>query len=259
MQPGNTGVSAPGPAGNQEGEGGEQIGNTEDSTSAPAGNQGEGGRQSTKDSDDSSVVPEMYKSELQDNLTTPEPENKCFNSKSMVSKSPATDAQQSQVEGLPKCLQLYNRKVERFSFSHLSNPKTWRDITYARPGWIPDRLPYHEPGERYWELKANSAIVFASMPLSEIGQKKKVPCGVTCYVHFEGPWCEIQSQTRTRICILAAPPPTPRVPLLTWPGPLEQNPQEDVLRGPKPRVPVLRMQAGKRGTKFKRLSEKIMQ
>ncbi len=232
-QPEITEKTAPVPTENQ----GErkQAGNTEDSASAPVENQREGGQQ-TRNAEDSTTVSEICRPGLQDNLAIAEPEDNCSDSKSIVSEGPAPPAQQGLIKDSPKRLQLYSCRSDKFSYSQLSNPKTWPNIAYARLGWIPNILPYLQPGKRYWELKANSTVISASMPQPGKGHKKKVPVGVTCYMHVEGPWCEVQSHTGTRICILVAPPPTPRIPPLIEQGPLDQNAREDVWRGQRPRV-----------------------
>ncbi|XP_075951683.1 protein TASOR isoform X1 [Anarhichas minor] len=114
-------------------------------------------------------------------------------------------ARQGSAKSCEPRLQLYNHKGDKFSSSYLSNPNAWKDISYARPGWTPDHQPYLKPGNQYLKLKANSTVVFIGMaPPNERGPKK-VACGVTCYNHKEGPWCEVQSQNGDRICILAVP------------------------------------------------------
>ncbi len=222
--------------------GGKQPGNTGDSVPVPAGNHG-GERKQTGNTGNSTPVPEIYRPGSQENLATPGPEDSHSELMELLpnlSKSPTPPAQQGSVGGLPTRLQLYNHKGEKFSYANLSNPKTWKDIAYARPGWIPDHLPYLQPGYQYWELKANSTVVSTGTPPKGKGPKK-VGCGVTFYNHIEGPWCEVQSENGTRICILAAPPQhtpplTARITPLMGQGPPEHNTRDGVRRGPWPRV-----------------------
>nr|XP_040059631.1 protein TASOR isoform X4 [Gasterosteus aculeatus aculeatus] len=102
-------------------------------------------------------------------------------------------------------LQLYNRKGRKFQSRYLWNSNAWKDISYARPGWTPDQQPFLKPGNQYLELKANSTVVFiGTAPPKERGPNQ-VACGVTCYNHEEGPWCEVQSKNGTRLCILGVP------------------------------------------------------
>lgn len=103
-------------------------------------------------------------------------------------------------------LQLYTSQGEKLSNVHLSNPTIWQNIGYIRVGWAPSRPPFL-PNSQYWRLKANSTVVFTSIP-SQAKDKShdKEPCGVTCYVHSEGPWCEIQADNGTLQCLLAALP-----------------------------------------------------
>lgn len=137
-------------------------------------------------------------------------------------------AQQGAAKSCEPRLQLYNHKGDKFSSSYLSNPNAWKDISYARPGWTPDHQPYLKPGNQYLKLKANSTVVFIGMaPPNERGPKK-VACGVTCYNHKEGPWCEVQSQNGDRICILAVPRATPQTPPQMRLGPLGQNAREEM-------------------------------
>ncbi|XP_053296599.1 uncharacterized protein LOC128456438 [Pleuronectes platessa] len=102
-------------------------------------------------------------------------------------------------------LQLYNRQYQKFRDRQLLDPKVWKDIYYSRPGRVPNHQPYHHLGERYRELRATSTVAFASSARHRSHQWR-VACGVTCYNHPEGPWCEVQSQDGTQICILAALP-----------------------------------------------------
>ncbi|XP_058486895.1 protein TASOR isoform X3 [Solea solea] len=101
-------------------------------------------------------------------------------------------------------LQLYNRHGQRFSDQQLLNPMVWSDIYCARPGWVPKGEPYHQLGQRYWDLRAASTVVFVGSP-HHLSSQTRVPCGVICYDHPEGPWCELQSPNGTQICVLAAP------------------------------------------------------
>ncbi|XP_031157236.2 protein TASOR isoform X2 [Sander lucioperca] len=102
----------------------------------------------------------------------------------------------------PQRLQLYNHKGEKFNYTTLKNPLSWKDITYYRPGWIPCHLPFLKPGNRYWELKANSTVVSIGMAPPYGKGPKRVACGVICYNHFEGPWCEVQSYNGDGVCLL---------------------------------------------------------
>lgn len=114
--------------------------------------------------------------------------------------------QQAFREGRRRRLQLYTSEGEKLSNVHLSNPEIWQNIGYIRAGWAPSRLPFL-PNSQYWKLKANSMVVSTSIPL--LGKDKgyeKTPCGVTCYMHSEGPWCEIQADNGTLQCLLAALP-----------------------------------------------------
>ncbi|KAM3609548.1 uncharacterized protein V6R79_016703 [Siganus canaliculatus] len=165
-------------------EGEKPAGNTGDSTPFPAGNQGGGVKQSQN---------------IEDQIKTDE------NCSEPAPKGPSED--------FSKCLQLYNQKGEKFSIMKLSLPKNWKDITYARPGWVPNHLPFFKPGGQYWKLKAKSTIVSASTSkYTGSCPDGRLSCGVTCYNHAEGPWCEIQSENGTRVCVLAVPPAVARVP-----------------------------------------------
>lgn len=124
------------------------------------------------------------------------------------SESPPAPAQQGPTKSPTSSLQLFNRNSKRFSYNELKNPCNWKNITYTRPGWIPYHLPFLRPGNQYSELRANSTVVFTGMAPPYGKGPRRVPCGVTCYNHREGPWCEVQSQNGTRICILVAPPPS---------------------------------------------------
>lgn len=103
-----------------------------------------------------------------------------------------------------KRIQLYGTRGVKLKNNQLFNPKLWHSISSFRPGWVPDRLPFLH-SDRYWELKASSNIVSTNPP-PKYPLSNKVPCGVTCYFHAEGPWCEIQAANGTRICILVAEP-----------------------------------------------------
>lgn len=153
------------PTENQEDEGGKQIGNIKDSIPAP----------------------EIYTPVSQENLATPQPEDSYSKPMEVLSRSLPSPTQQGPVEGLLNRLQLYSHNGRKFSYTPLLNPKTWKNITYARPGWIPDYLPYLKPGDWCWELKPNSTVVSTGSPPYEKGQNR-VACGVTCYTHVEGPW-----------------------------------------------------------------------
>ncbi|XP_032369638.1 uncharacterized protein LOC116687986 isoform X2 [Etheostoma spectabile] len=102
----------------------------------------------------------------------------------------------------PQRLQLYNHVGEKFNYTTLKNPVSWKHITYYRPGWVPCHLPFFKPGNRYWELKANSTVVSSGMAPSYGKGPKRVACGVICYNHFEGPWCEVQSHNGDGVCFL---------------------------------------------------------
>jgi len=102
--------------------------------------------------------------------------------------------------------------------TYLSNPNTWKAIAYARPGWTPDHLPYLKPGNQYLEFKANSTVVYIGMAPPNGRGPKKVACGVTCYNHKKGPWCEVQSHDGSRICILGVPLP------IAWTPQMEGGP-----------------------------------
>ncbi|TDH14558.1 hypothetical protein EPR50_G00045210 [Perca flavescens] len=102
----------------------------------------------------------------------------------------------------PQRLQLYNYKGEKFNYAALKNPLSWKDISYYRPGWIPCHLPFLKPGNRYWELKANSTVVSIGMAPQYGKGPKRLACGVICYNHFEGPWCEVQSYNGDGVCLL---------------------------------------------------------
>lgn len=109
-----------------------------------------------------------------------------------------------------KRIQLYGTNGVKLKNGQLLNPKLWHTISGFRPGWVPERLPFLH-GDRYWELKASSSVVSTSPPPHSKHWSNRVPCGVTCYIHAEGPWCEIQAANGTRICILVAAPRTRRV------------------------------------------------
>lgn len=103
-----------------------------------------------------------------------------------------------------KRIQLYGANGVKLKNNQLFNPKLWQSISGFRPGWVPDRLPFLH-SDRYWELKARSNVISTKPPLhSQHPLNNKVPCAVTCYIHAEGPWCEIQAANGTRICILVA-------------------------------------------------------
>lgn len=182
-----------------------QPGNTEDPAHAPTEDLG-GGKQTGNT--EFTLVTEICQPERQENLAPPGPEESYSKPMTMLSESTTPSAQPILSEGHVKRLQLYGRKGEKLSNFHLSNPKIWENITYIRPGWVPQRLPFL-PVERYWELKANSTVVSTSTPsyLNKDHRIELVTCGVTCYIHAEGPWCEVQANNGTRICILAADPP----------------------------------------------------
>lgn len=138
--------------------------------------------------------PEMGK------VAMPLPENGSY-STLVPSESPSSP-------GPSKRLQLYSAHGVKLKNNQLFNPKMWHSISSFRPGWVPDRLPFLH-GDRYWELKTSSSVVSTSPPpppYSKHPKGNKVPCGVTCYIHAEGPWCEIQAANGTRICILVAEP-----------------------------------------------------
>lgn len=119
----------------------------------------------------------------------------------MPSKSLSSTSQSRRV-------QLYGIHGAKMKNNQLFNPKLWHNICCFRPGWVPDRLPFLH-GDRYWELKASSTVVSTNPPPNSKLSFciNKVPCGVTCYIHAEGPWCEIQAANGTRICILVAEMP----------------------------------------------------
>lgn len=193
-------------------EGRRQPGNTGDPAHAPTGDLG-GGKQTGNT--ESTLVTEICRPERQENLAPPGPEESYSKPMKLLSESPTPSSQQSLVEGRVKRLQLYGRNGEKLSNFHLSNPQIWENITYIRPGWVPQRLPFL-PGKRYWELKANSTVVSNSTPsyINKDHRIEQVACGVTCYIHAEGPWCEVQADNGTRICILAADPPAAQIPPL---------------------------------------------
>lgn len=114
--------------------------------------------------------------------------------------------QQAFREARRRRLQLYTSQGEKLSNVHLSNPEVWQNIGYIRAGWAPSHPPFL-PNSQYWKLKANSTVVSTSIPL-QVKDKghERVPCGVTCYMHSEGPWCEIQADNGTLQCLLAAHP-----------------------------------------------------
>ncbi|KAG8012794.1 Periphilin-1, partial [Nibea albiflora] len=206
----------------EEQKGRQQPGNAVDSTSVPAENQedeegGQEGGKQTGNIKDSTPSPEIHTPMSQESLATPQPEDSYSKPMEVLSRSLPSLAQQGPVEGLSKRLQLYSCNGGKFSCTQLLNPKTWKNITYARPGWIPDYLPFLKTGDWYWELKANSTVVSTDSPPCGKGQNR-VPCGVTCYTHVEGPWCEVQSQNGTRICILATHPRTAWTPPLIGQG-----------------------------------------
>lgn len=137
-------------------------------------------------------------------VATPLPENGSF--------STPAPSESSSFPAPSKRVQLYSAHGVKLKNNQLFNPKLWHSISCFRPGWVPDRLPFLH-GDRYWELKASSTVVSTSPPppYSKRPKGNKVPCGVTCYIHTEGPWCEIQAANGTRICILVAEPQNRRV------------------------------------------------
>lgn len=114
--------------------------------------------------------------------------------------------QQAFREARRRRLQLYTSQGDKLSNVHLSNPEVWQSIGYIRAGWAPSHPPFL-PSSQYWKLKANSTVVSTSIPLQMKDKvHERVPCGVTCYMHSEGPWCEIQADNGTLQCLLAAHP-----------------------------------------------------
>lgn len=122
------------------------------------------------------------------------------------SQSSSCPPQQDPRLGGHRRLQLYTSQGEKLSNVHLSNPTVWQNIGYIRAGWAPSRLPFL-PNSQYWKLKANSTVVTTRVPSpAKDKSHDKEPCGVTCYMHSEGPWCEIQADNGTLQCLLAALP-----------------------------------------------------
>lgn len=143
----------------------------------------------------------MCKPGKREKATNPGEENTHSKPWKFVSRSSSPPQQERQ-----RRLQLYTTQGEKLSNVHLSNPKVWQNIGFIRAGWAPSRLPFL-PISQYWNLKANSRVVSTSVPSQ--GKDKsyeKVPCGVTCYMHNEGPWCEIQANNGTPQCLLGALP-----------------------------------------------------
>lgn len=179
-------------------------GNAEETNPAPTEDLG-GGKQ-TGDTEESPPVPEVAKPEKQENSAPPGPEKSCSKPLKSLVGSPVSPPQQSLTEGRRKRLQLYGPTGEKLSNVHLSNPQIWQNISYIRPGWAPVRLPFLHT-KWYWILKANSTVVSTSVPQYVKDQRKDmVACGVTCYIHPEGPWCEVQASDGAMICLLAADP-----------------------------------------------------
>lgn len=179
-------------------------GNAEDTNPAPAEDL-EGGKQ-TGNTEESTPVPEALEPEKQENSAPPGPEKSCSKPLKSLPSSPVSPPQQSLTKGHRKRLQLYGPKGEKFSNIQLSNPQIWQNITYIKPGWAPVRLPFMHT-KWYWILKANSTVVSTSVPQYVKDQRKDlVACGVTCYIHPEGPWCEVQANDGAMVCLLVAEP-----------------------------------------------------
>lgn len=163
------------------------------------GHSGDAGHAQAGEKGEEKPLGSSEESERKANAGPPPPENGSSAQMKALSESPSSP-------GPTKRLQLYGSRGEKLKHNYILNPKMWQNITYFRPGWVPERLPYLH-SDRYWELKANSTVVSTSVPPYNKDQKAdKVPCGVTCYIHAEGPWCEIQASNGTRICILVAEP-----------------------------------------------------
>lgn len=58
-------------------------------------------------------------------------------------ESTSLPAKLGPAKGTPS-LHLYSRKGENLSYTHLSSPRAWQDVFYARPGWVPEHLQ-HSP------------------------------------------------------------------------------------------------------------------
>ncbi|XP_033482081.1 protein TASOR isoform X2 [Epinephelus lanceolatus] len=127
-------------------------------------------------------------------------------SPSNILKSSPAPAEQGPTKTTSLRLQLFSHSGQKFSYEQLKHPRVWKTITYARPGWVPHHMPFLKPGKQYLHLKANSTVVYTGMAPAHGKSAKRVACKVTCYNHHEGPWCEVQSQDGTSICILVAPP-----------------------------------------------------
>lgn len=108
-------------------------------------------------------------------------------------------------------IQLYGHMGNKLNSAQLGDPDAWAGIFYARPGWTPYYSPFLQPGYGYWQLKLHSSISYARKP-PQTKHPKKVACGITCYDHPRGPWCEVQSLEGTVICFLAAPQHSSRRP-----------------------------------------------
>lgn len=171
-----------------------QLGNPEESTAVEhgGGNHGKG--------------PEICKPGKQETVTGHREEGIHSKPPKLHHQSFSSPPQQAFREGRRRRLQLYTSQGEKLSNVHLSNPEVWQNIGYIRAGWAPSHLPFF-PSSQYWKLKANSTVVSTSIPL-QVKDKghEKAPCGVTCYMHSEGPWCEIQADNGTLQCLLAAIP-----------------------------------------------------
>lgn len=180
--------------------------NTGEPTHVQIGNIGEVGK-SSGDTEDSTSNPDVSRHGRQENLTTAEPEDPSSPTVELLTESRVRPAQQGPTESFSRRLQLYGRRGEKLSNIHLSNPSTWLNIAYIRPGWVPNTLPFLHLGKQYWVLKDNSTIVSSSdLANRQDPLKEKVACRVTRYDHVEGPWCEVLAEDGARICILAAAP-----------------------------------------------------
>lgn len=163
---------------------------------------------------ETTLVPEIRKPGRQENLATPVAENSHSNPVKMLPQSLSSSAQQDYSKDHHERLQLCGCLGEKLSNANLSNHKMWQNISYIRPGWVPDGPPFL-PDDQYWELKANSTVVSISIPPCLKDPKQDmVACGVTCYIHDNGPWCEVQNDHGTRVCLLVAGPETPQIPAL---------------------------------------------
>ncbi|XP_068170111.1 periphilin-1-like [Antennarius striatus] len=181
-------------------------GNTEDSSLAPLENKGEGTGKQIENMEVSTKVSENHIVGRQVILSTSGPEHDDdYEQKMSLSKGPI---QQGPEDNQQSSLQLHGLEDEILSNSRLSDPQVWDNIAYVKPGKVPNKLPFLQPGKQYWELKATSKVDSTRNVIYVKGwrkkKKKNMACRIIRYTHAEGPWCEVVSISGVTVCILLA-------------------------------------------------------